>query len=135
MAAVLEYQVLIREFHLDTFGHVNNAAYLALLEEARWDVVTRRGYGLAEVQRRQQGPVILEVQLKFLKELRLRETIKITTQVDDYHGKIGKFTQKMVKADGTVAAEAVFTFGLFDLKARRLVEPTPEWLRAIGVSE
>ena len=26
----------IRTFHTDSFGHVNNAKYLELLEEARW---------------------------------------------------------------------------------------------------
>jgi hypothetical protein len=29
-----EYEALIHERHLDTFGHVNNAAYLEILEEA-----------------------------------------------------------------------------------------------------
>ena len=29
-----EFEVLIREHHLDSYGHVNNATYLALYEEA-----------------------------------------------------------------------------------------------------
>ncbi len=42
------YDVLILESHLDTFGHVNNAAYLTLFEESRWDFITKNGYGLKE---------------------------------------------------------------------------------------
>lgn len=36
LGPIHEYPVVIREHHLDTFGHVNNAAYLDILEEARW---------------------------------------------------------------------------------------------------
>jgi YbgC/YbaW family acyl-CoA thioester hydrolase len=128
---MFEYPVLIREQHLDTFGHMNNAAYLTLFEEARWELLVRQGLGMKDFLRLQQGPVILEVNLKFLKEMRLREQIMITFELLDYKGKVGHFRQTMVKADGSLGAEAVFTFGYFDLKARRLIEPTPEWTKAL----
>jgi acyl-CoA thioesterase FadM len=50
------YKVLIREGHLDTFGHMNNATYLQLAEDARWEMLVSAGYGLDVVQRTQQGP-------------------------------------------------------------------------------
>jgi YbgC/YbaW family acyl-CoA thioester hydrolase len=127
------YKLLIREHHLDTYGHVNNATYLSMLEEARWEVVTQRGYGFKKVHESGQGPVILEVNLKFLKELRLREEITITVELVEYNSKIGKLKQQMIKADGTVASEAIFVFGLFDLKARKMIEPTAEWKIAVGM--
>jgi len=133
MSKIGTYKLLIRESYLDTYGHVNNATYLALYEEARWEVVTSRGYGFQKVHDSGQGPVILEVNLKFLKELRLREEITITTEVLDYQGKVGRLKQQMIKADGTVASEAIFVFGLFDLKARKMIEPTPEWKIALGM--
>lgn len=126
------YSLLIREHHVDSLGHMNNATYLALMEEARWQITTERGYGFAEIQKRRQGPVILEVNLKFLREIRLREKIEITVELVDYNGKVGHFKQRMLKEDGTVAAEATFAFGLFDIAQRKLIEPTPEWLRAVG---
>lgn len=134
MADVGKYKVLIRESHLDTYGHVNNARYLDMYEEARWQLVTDRGYGFKKVHDSGQGPVILEVNLKFMKELRLREEITITTELVDYPGKIGRLKQQMIKPDGTVASEAIFVFGLFDLKARKMIEPTAEWKIAVGYS-
>ena len=74
-----EYEVLIKESNLDTFGHVNNAVYLELFEEARWDLVTKNGYGLKEVLERKVGPIILEINIRFMKEIGLREKIKIET--------------------------------------------------------
>lgn len=128
------YELLVREFHVDSLGHMNNATYLAILEEARWEMITQKGFGFKEIQERKIGPVILEVQLKFLKEIRLREKIKITTEVISYSGKVGQLRQTISKEDGSPAADAVFTFGLFDMNLRKLIEPSPEWKAAIGVS-
>ena len=131
--AIHEYKVLIHEAHLDTFGHVNNAVYLALLEEARWDLITHRGFGLAEVVQRQIGPTILEVNLKFRREIKNRETIVIRTWLESQEGKISRLKQAMINAKGEEACVAEFTIALFDMKARKLIAPTPEWKLAIGL--
>ncbi len=127
------YNIVIKESHIDSYGHVNNSAYLALFEEARWEIITSRGFGFLEIHKKKQGPVILEVNLKFLREIGLRENILITTQVLSYKGKVGQMVQQMKKEDGTVACEATFTFGLFDMRERKLIEPTVEWRNALGM--
>jgi len=127
------YKVLIRESHIDTLGHVNNATYLALFEEARWELITQRGYGINELRKFQKGPVILDLNLRFLKELRLREEIEITTEIVKYEGRVGQMLQKMVKKDGVVASELLMNFGLFDLQERKLISPTAEWKNAMGM--
>jgi acyl-CoA thioester hydrolase len=134
-----EYEVLIRESHLDSFGHVNNAQYLTLFEEARWEILSARGFGLNEIRERGLGPVVLEVNLRFAKEIQLRQKIRILSEVEAgpnlSRKKTLKMIQMMVNENGEVCCIGEFTFGLFDLRSRRLVPPTPEWLRAIGVSE
>ena len=75
--AVFETQIEIQETDLDVFGHVNNAAYLRLFENARWKFITDWGVGLKEIFATQIGPVILEVQVQFMKELKARERITI----------------------------------------------------------
>lgn len=127
------YEMLVLETHVDLLGHMNNATYLQILEEARWDLITRNGYGLPELVKQQKAPVILSVNLEFKKELRLREKIKIETQMLEYPSKVGKLRQVILKEDGSVSAEATMAFGLFDLKNRKLIDPTPEWLKAIGM--
>jgi acyl-CoA thioester hydrolase len=129
------YELLIHERHLDTFGHVNNAVYLDLFEAARWDLIDRNGFGLSEIQRRAHGPTILEINLRFQREIKNRERITIKTWLESYGGKVGKMKQQMVNANEEVCCDATFVFGLFDLAARKLIKPTPEWLRAVGISE
>jgi YbgC/YbaW family acyl-CoA thioester hydrolase len=126
------YEMIIREHHLDSYGHVNNATYVQILEEARWECITQRGYGYKEVQQTKKGPVILDLQVAFRKEVKLREVIKISVQTDAMKGKIGIINQKILKADGSLSVEAKVTYGMFDLAARKLIDATPEWLVAIG---
>lgn len=133
-AKTFSYPIVIKEHHLDTFGHVNNATYLSLFEEARWEIITENGYGFQKIQKSAQGPVILEIKLTFLKEIRLRETIIIETQLTSYNDKIGILTQKMMR-DQELCCRAEFVFGLFDLKERKLILPTKEWLVAVGVED
>lgn len=127
------YELMIREYHLDTFGHVNNATYLQIYEEARWEIITLNGFGFKEIHKAKQGPVILECQIKFLKELKLREKIKVTVEVINYQGKVGQLKQQMIKSDGEVASEAIFTFGFFDMIHRKLIDPTDPWKKALGL--
>jgi acyl-CoA thioester hydrolase len=131
---IFEYEVLIRECHLDSFGHVNNSVYVQLYEEARWDFITKNGFGLDYVTQNQIGPVILDLQVRFKRELKNREKIIITSQTAEIISpKIMVLNQAMLKADGKVASEATFTIGFFDLKARKLINANEEWLRACGV--
>ena len=129
-----EYDVLIQEFHLDSFGHVNNAVYVELYEEARWDFITKNGFGLDYIQKHQVGPVILDLQVRFKRELKNREKIKIVSVTKEIVSpKIMVLEQHMLKPDGKIASEAIFTVGFFDMKERKLINASPEWLKSIGV--
>ncbi len=129
---VFQYQLVIKEHHLDTFGHVNNATYLALLEEARWELLTEHGFGLHQIQARKMGPVVLECDIKFLRELTLRQTITIESQVLSYEKKVAVMKQDIVNEAGELCSRAKLMFGFFDLEARKLILPSEEWLEAIG---
>lgn len=127
------YAVTVKPEHMDEYGHMNNAAYLMLYEDARWQLISPHGFTMEDILRTKQGPVVLEANVKFLKELRLGDTVSVTTEILSYEGKIGKMLQKMIREDGKVASEAIFVFGLFDLAARKLIDPTPEWKKAVGL--
>jgi YbgC/YbaW family acyl-CoA thioester hydrolase len=125
------YQFQVKEHHLDTFSHVNNATYLALFEEARWDWITNNGYGLQKIKETGFGPVVLEISISFKKELTLRQEVIINTEVLDNESKISKIRQVMLDEKGNVFCEAIFTFALFDLHKRKIASPTPEWQKAL----
>lgn len=129
---IFEYEFVVKETYLDIYSHLNNANYIRIFEEARWDLVQERGFGFQKIQQTQIGPIILSLKADFRKEVIGREKIKVVTQVTEYRKKIGKIKQTMYKQNGLVACEAEFVCALFDLKNRKLMEPTKEWLYAIG---
>jgi YbgC/YbaW family acyl-CoA thioester hydrolase len=133
---IFEYKVEIKENHLDSFGHVNNAIYVQLYEEARWDFITKNGFGLEKIQRDQVGPVLLDLKVRFKREIKNRETILITSQsIEIISPKIMVLEQKMLKADGKVASEAIFTVGFFDMKERKLIDASADWMKAVGIKQ
>ena len=134
---IYEYELTILEQHLDTFGHVNNAVYLTLYEEARWDFITKNNLGLKEILDKKIGPVLLDVQLTFKAELKNREKIKIVSQArPEMRNKyVMILDQKMIKEDGKIASTMTLSVGMMDLAARKLISPTPEWLNALGLKE
>lgn len=127
-----DYRVQVKEFHLDTFGHVNNAMYLVLYEEARWDFITNNGFGLDRIKADKMGPVIIEAQVKFKRELINREWIHIQSRPGEVNGKLMEINQQIVRPDGKVASEAKFVVGFMDLKVRKLIVPPQDWLKACG---
>ncbi len=132
MTSIHTYPVTIIERHLDTLGHVNNATYLEILEEARWDIISKKGFGIPEIQEKQLGPVILEIQIRFMKELRLRTDIVIKTKFLHIHEKISTIHQWMENEKGEKFCEADFKIGLFNLVTRKLIPPTPEWIMVLS---
>jgi thioesterase III len=128
------YPLQILERHLDTFGHVNNATYLQLFEEARWDWITQNGYGLERVQRERKGPTILEINITFKRELRNRQQVEIVSWLESYRSKLGTVVQHLSDDQGNLCCEARLLMGLFDLDARKLISPTPEWRAAVGLA-
>lgn len=128
-----EYSLLIRESHLDTFGHVNNATYLQLFEEARWEIVSQKGFSLDDIKRTGLGPTLLEVNVKWKREVKNRERIRIRTKVTSAAGKVQTLNQTMVNDQEEEVCVADFVVALFDIKARKLVAPTPEWKAALGI--
>lgn len=125
------YEVLIREHHLDSFGHVNNAVYMELFEEGRWELLADSGWGYDEIHKSKFGIAILEAQIRFSRELRLREKIRIETALKPVQGKIGEIEQVMRDPEGVERARANFKYGIFDRATRQLIQPNPEWLGVV----
>jgi YbgC/YbaW family acyl-CoA thioester hydrolase len=134
---IYEYEITILEHHLDTFGHVNNAVYLELYEEARWDFITKNNLGMKEILETKIGPVLLDLNMTFKSELKNREKIKIISQArPEMRNKyVMILDQKMVREDGKVASTLTLSVGMMDLAARKLLAPNSQWLKALGLEE
>jgi YbgC/YbaW family acyl-CoA thioester hydrolase len=128
------FKLTIREHHLDTYKHVNNATYLTLYETARWEWITEAGLGLEQVQASQIGPVLLELNLVFKRELTLREEITIETRfLQMKNPLVMELEQRMLKGCGSLASKLVLSVGIMDMQKRKLIAPPEEWVRAMDM--
>ena len=131
--ATFTYQRRIRETDLDFLGHVNHAVYLSILEEARWEMIEEQGFGFNKLRQAFVSPVILGVNIQYKKEIVNREMIEVETNTQATIAKVGVIEQVIRKQNGQVAATATITYGVMDLKERKLIHPPAIWQQAIGV--
>ncbi|MER5281061.1 acyl-CoA thioesterase [Streptomyces sp. NPDC002809] len=113
--------VTVRGYELDTQGHLNQAVYLQYAEHARWELLRAAGLPQEKLLADGVGPVALEVTVKFRRELRGGERVRVTCRFDYGQGKTFTIAQQILKEDGTVAAEITGLAGILDLTTRRLV--------------
>jgi YbgC/YbaW family acyl-CoA thioester hydrolase len=127
------YQFTVNEDLLDGYGHVNNAKYLSLYEDARWDILRQSGLGPEVVHTEKIGPIILEVNIRFSRELLPGQLITIETISTRKNDLVFYFNQVMLTESGEMASKALFTAALFDLEKRKMVKPDEQWLKAFGI--
>jgi acyl-CoA thioester hydrolase len=70
--------------------------------------------------------------VKFRKEILNREDITIVSQLKGTRSKIMQIEQAMLNIQNQVCSVALFTVAFFDLKQRKMIDPTDEWLAACG---
>ena len=123
------YQFTVLETHLDTFGHINNATYLTLFEQARWEILESNNYGLRSIQSSRKGPVLLSINIFFKKEVSIREQMAIETSfVEEVNPKVIRLKQIMLNANKDICCEATFDIGFMDLEKRKLIRFSNEYI-------
>lgn len=113
--------VTVRGYELDTQGHLNQAVYLQYAEHARWELLRAAGLPQEKLLVSGVGPVQLEVTVKYKRELRGGDRVRVSCRFVYGTGKTFEVVQQILKEDGTVAADIRGVCGMLDLSARRLI--------------
>ena len=104
-------EIKVRGYHLDLYGHVNNARYLEFLEEARWAMMERgdldwfmqQGYSL----------VVSRVDIRYLRPASMGDTLLIETRLDRLLVRSGVIVQQVTnQGTGKAVASAEVTFAV-----------------------
>jgi acyl-CoA thioester hydrolase len=132
MEGVFSVRVTVRGYELDTQGHLNWAEYLHYAEHARWQCLAAAGITQDGLLARGLGPVVLDVSVKFRRELRGGDDVDVTCEFVFDGGKTFGIVQEFRRADGQLAASLTSTTGLLDLRERRLADDPGKHLRALA---
>ncbi|UCG52087.1 MAG: acyl-CoA thioesterase [Candidatus Latescibacterota bacterium] len=107
-------RIKVRGYHLDLYGHVNNARYLEFLEEARWSLVEER-IDLAEWQRRGLAFTVVKIAINYRRAASLGDVLEIHSSLSELGRKSAKIHQKVyLEGADTLVADADVTFVIVD---------------------
>ena len=129
------YRTTIAPTQIDVLGHLNNAAYLTIFEAARWDVLRETGVAWDTLVSLGVSPVILEINLKFRREVRLGEAIVVESTFTRTGPRRFLANQRMVDETGKLRASAELVGTFFDVVNRRIVDAPDALLQALGLTE
>ena len=130
-------EIKIRGYHVDFYGHVNNARYLELMEEARW-VMFEEYIDFQEWSRKGWSFLIVNINIRYKRPAFLGETIEIRSGIARLDRKSGIVRQRtFLKGTDQVIADAEVTFVIADPtgKAMRMEEDLRALLDPLVVQE
>lgn len=73
-------RITARGYELDSYGHVNNAVFFNYFEQARWELFMAKDL-LPKITEKGLFLVVVEVNLRYQKEVRLGDEVEIITAV------------------------------------------------------
>ncbi|WP_283148285.1 acyl-CoA thioesterase [Silvimonas soli] len=102
-------EIKVRGYHLDLYGHVNNARYLEFLEEARWNMMELHG-DLEWFMQRRYALVVSRIDIRYKRPATMGDLLVVETRSGEMGERHVIVEQKIVRADnGKVVAEAEVT--------------------------
>jgi len=129
------YQIKVRGFHCDLYGHVNNARYLEFLEEARWAYVEEAPQ-LANLSANGLEFIVAAISIEYKRPVGLGEVVEIRSEMAGFTAKRAIMRQEVVNAvSGKVIASAQVTFAIIAVETGRAVamdDELREWFDPDG---
>jgi acyl-CoA thioester hydrolase len=128
-------RVAVRGYELDVNGHLNWAHYLHYAEHARWECLRAAGLSFETMVGAGLGPVNLEANVRFLRELRDGDEVDVGCEFEWGDGKTFRVRQQFARLDdGALAAEVTTVSGVIDQDKRRLIPDPAGRLRSLATS-
>ncbi|WP_409177268.1 acyl-CoA thioesterase [Brevibacillus fortis] len=115
------YHLTVRSTDIDVIGHVNNAKYLEYMEWARFEWIWEQGFTLDELRRRAIMPVVVNININYRKELKMREEVTAITTVVKVGEKSFVIRQELYNAADVLVADADVTMVMIDANTRQSI--------------
>ena len=107
-------EIKIRGYHLDFYGHVNNARYLELMEEARWQMF-EEDFDFEEWRKNGWSFFVVRIDISYKRPASLGETVEIRSQLTKIGRKSATLNQRFfLKGTDIVITDADVTFVVVD---------------------
>ena len=114
-------EITVRGYHLDLYGHVNNARYLEFLEEGRW------AFGMDKIEKgyleeRGLGVVVVNNNINYRYPATLHDVLEIKTWIDKIGNRSLVYKQEMhLKGTDTLVLDARVVAVIIDRKKNKAI--------------
>ncbi len=108
-----ETRIAVRGYHVDVYGHVNNARYLEFLEEARWAYFGER-VDLEWWQTRGYAFVIANINIDYRAPAGMGDVLAVSVEIAEIGNRSSIIRQRVRNQDGALVAGAAVTVVVFD---------------------
>jgi thioesterase-3 len=123
--------IKVRGYHLDLFGHVNNARYLEFLEEGRWTAF-EEAMDLQQIAQQGYLFTVVNININYRRPALMNQVLCIETQIARWNRRSAVIHQIVkLKENDSVIADADVTFVIVDANTQKAVLLEGELLRKL----
>jgi len=123
----------VRWSDIDANVHMIHTAYSGFMAHTRMWCMDKVGITMYSIAAAKLGPVLLNEDIHFIKEVRPMETVWVDMEVggwtEDF--KIIQIHHCLYKSNGDLAAFSKILLGFIDMKTRKLVAVPEDWKTAL----
>jgi acyl-CoA thioester hydrolase len=125
----------IRFSDIDANRHVNNAVYINAVGEVRYEFFAEHGFPPERFEQLGIGPVYTKINIQFLREVLLGETVTITFTLTGLspQGIFWRVHHDILKSNGKKAVSMDMEGTILDLGTRKPVPSSEELMRVFQV--
>ena len=111
--------IKVRGYHIDLYGHVNNARYLEFLEEARWAIFDNK-IRLEDLAKDGFAFNVVNINISYRRPAYLHDILSVETSVVKFGVRSATLHQLVKnKKDGETIADADVTFVMLDVQKQK----------------
>ena len=115
-------EIKVRGYHLDVYGHVNNARHLEFLEEARWAIIEER-IDINTLIQKGYLFVVVNINISYRRPAFLSEILSIETCLTAMKTHSAGLRQtSRLKGTNQIVTEAQITFVLLDSRTQKPIK-------------
>jgi len=119
--SVSTIEIKVRGYHVDLYGHVNNARYLEFIEEARW-AFAEDTLDLAAWQEKGIGFSIVNITINYRKPAFMGDVLKIRTKLAKLGNASGTIRHEIfLKGTDSLVLDADVTFVMVDAQTGKAI--------------
>ena len=114
-------EIVVRGYHVDMYGHVNNARYLEFLEEGRWASFESR-IDLEKWAAMGLGFMVVNINVNYRKAAVPGERLQVSTVLEKIGSRSATLKQEIRLAQtGDIVVDALVTFVIADKRGKLVI--------------